>query len=193
MPNGARSPLKDVWRATLGAAACAALLAACGPGKAPPPGAPGGYDVEAADARSPCSLLTDAEAAEISGGAFRGATAQDRILGPQTTCGWSVGAADRPGLVQITVAHGDTGVTAAELFTLRCGETAADACTLPSGLVVRRAGDWMIEASVQDGDGRVDTARSDRLSRLVAPRLAQLRTPKPAAKDGARPGAGPAK
>lgn len=169
---------------------CAALagalaLVACGPGQAPPPGAPGGYDVAAADARSPCSLLTNAEAAEISGGAFRGATAQDRILGPQTTCGWSVGSASRPGLVQITVAHGDAGVTAAELFALRCGATAGDACTLPSGLIVRRAGDWMIEASVQDGEGRVDTARSDRLSRLVAPRLAQLRAPKPAA---SRPG-----
>jgi hypothetical protein len=49
------------------------------------------------------------------------ATAQDRILGPQTTCGWSVGSASRPGLVQITVAHGDAGVTAADLFALRCG------------------------------------------------------------------------
>jgi len=159
---------------------CTLALCACGVPSAPPPGARGGYDAAAADQRSPCSLLTDAEAAEIAGAPFRGQMAQDRILGPQTTCSWKVGDPARPGLVQVTVAHGDAGVTAEQLFVLRCGPTVGERCVMPSGLIVRRAGDWMVEASVQRGDGAVDDVRSERLSALIAPRLAVLRAPKPA-------------
>lgn len=153
-------------------------LCACGVQPAPPPGAPGGYDAVRADARAPCSLVTSAEAAEISGAPFRAHLARDRILGPQTTCSWQVGDPGAPGLVQLTVGHGDAGVTAKELFALRCGAQARDACTMPSGLVVRLAGDWTVEASVQNPDGSVDAAKSERLAALAAPRVAELRAPK---------------
>jgi hypothetical protein len=154
---------------------CALALAACGVQRAPPPGAPGGFDATAADPRAPCSLVTTTEAAEIAGAPFRDHMARDRILGPQTTCSWQVGDRGAPGLVQLTIGHGDSAVSAAELFTLRCGPEATSACTMPSGLVVRLAGDWTVEASVQKPDGVVDPARSERLADLAATRVAALR------------------
>ena len=160
-----------------GAFVLALFAAACGVASAPGPGMPGGYDAAKADAMLPCTLLTDAEVADVADAPLREVMAKDRVLGPQTTCSWLVGSQARPGLVQITVAHGDVGVSSKELYDLRCGAGTPDGCTMASGLVVRRAGDLTIEASVQSSDGSVDAARSEALVKLVAPRLTALQEP----------------